>query len=80
MSSITVRHDLRGQFGPARDQEGRETCLAFAMSDAHAAARADADGSAGVADRYAGAAGRIQHRFVAFRLCRALQRDESHYF
>src|SRR5258708_2891504 len=38
MSSITVRHDLRGRFGPARDQEGRETCLAFAMSDAQAAA------------------------------------------
>lgn len=38
MSSITVRHDLRGRFGPARDQEGRETCLAFATSDAHAAA------------------------------------------
>ena len=37
MSSITVRHDLRGRFGPARDQGGRETCLAFAMSDAHAA-------------------------------------------
>jgi Papain family cysteine protease len=39
MSSITIRHDLRGRFGPARDQGGRETCLAFAMSDAHAAAR-----------------------------------------
>jgi hypothetical protein len=38
MSSINVRHDLRGRFGPTRDQEGRETCLAFAMSDAHAAA------------------------------------------
>ncbi len=38
MSSITVRHDLRDRFGPARDQGGRETCLAFAMSDAHAAA------------------------------------------
>ncbi len=38
MSSITVRHDLRGRLGPARDQGGRETCLAFAMSDAHAAA------------------------------------------
>jgi hypothetical protein len=38
MSTITVRNDLRGRFGPARDQEGRETCLAFAMSDAHAAA------------------------------------------
>ena len=39
MSVITIRHDLRGGFGPARDQGGRETCLAFAMSDAHAAAR-----------------------------------------
>jgi Papain family cysteine protease len=38
MSSIIVRRDLRGQFGPARDQGGRETCLAFAISDAHAAA------------------------------------------
>ena len=38
MSSITVRHDLRGRFGPPRDQGGRETCLAFAASDAHAAA------------------------------------------
>lgn len=38
MSSVTARHDLRGRFGPARDQEGRETCLAFATSDAHAAA------------------------------------------
>ncbi len=39
MSAITVRRDLRGRFGPARDQGGRETCLAFALSDAHAAAR-----------------------------------------
>lgn len=38
MSSITVRHDLRSRFGSARDQGGRETCLAFAISDAHAAA------------------------------------------
>src|SRR5947199_8926443 len=37
MSSITVSRDLRGRFGPARDQEERQTCLAFAMSDAHAA-------------------------------------------
>lgn len=37
MSSITIRHDLRSRFGPVRDQGGRETCLAFAMSDAHAA-------------------------------------------
>ena len=41
MSSITVRHDLRGRFGPARDQKGRETCLAFAASDAHAVAIGD---------------------------------------
>ena len=39
MSAIIVRRDHRGRFGPARDQGGRETCLAFAMSDAHAAAR-----------------------------------------
>lgn len=38
MSSITVRHDLRGRFGPARDQGDRNTCLAFAVSDIHAAA------------------------------------------
>jgi len=38
MSTITVRHDLRGRFGPARDQQRRQTCLAFAASDAHAAA------------------------------------------
>src|SRR5438270_597211 len=37
MSSIVVRHDLRDRFGPARDQGARPTCLAFAMSDAHAA-------------------------------------------
>ncbi len=39
MSAVSLCHDLRNRFGPARDQEGRETCLAFAMSDAHAAAR-----------------------------------------
>ena len=38
MSSITVCHDLRSRFGPVRDQGARPTCLAFAMSDAHAAA------------------------------------------
>jgi hypothetical protein len=31
--------DLRAMFGPARDQDPRPTCLAFAGSDAHAAAR-----------------------------------------
>jgi C1A family cysteine protease len=32
--------DLRSQFGPARDQKQRPTCMAFAASDGHAAARA----------------------------------------
>ena len=31
--------DLRGSFGPVRDQDPRPTCMAFAASDAHAAAR-----------------------------------------
>lgn len=39
MSSITIRKDLRGSFGLPRDQGARPTCLAFATSDAHAAAR-----------------------------------------
>jgi hypothetical protein len=37
--SVTVAVDLRPQFGPARDQGRRPTCLAFATSDAHAALR-----------------------------------------
>ena len=36
---ITVTADLRGKFGPARDQGVRPTCLAFATSDLHAASR-----------------------------------------
>jgi C1A family cysteine protease len=36
---IDVIVDLRAQFGPARDQKQRPTCMAFAASDAHAAAR-----------------------------------------
>jgi len=39
MSSITVKKDLRGRFGPPRDQGERPTCLAFAVSDTHAAER-----------------------------------------
>jgi C1A family cysteine protease len=35
--------DLRGSFGPARDQDPRPTCMAFAASDAHAAARSGWD-------------------------------------
>ncbi len=37
--SIAVMKDLRAQFGPARDQDPRPTCMAFAASDAHAGAR-----------------------------------------
>jgi len=44
MSSITVSKDLRSRFGPPRDQGGRPTCLAFAMSDAHAAVRGPWEG------------------------------------
>lgn len=36
---VDVSMDLRNQFGPARDQDPRPTCMAFAASDAHAAAR-----------------------------------------
>jgi hypothetical protein len=39
MSSIKVSNNLLARFGPARDQGTRPTCLAFAMSDAHAATR-----------------------------------------
>lgn len=38
---IDVMVDLRAQFGRARDQKQRPTCMAFAASDAHAAARGD---------------------------------------
>ncbi len=40
MSGIVPAVDLRSLFGPARDQRQRPTCLAFAVSDAHAAVRA----------------------------------------
>jgi hypothetical protein len=36
---VQILRDLRGQFGAARDQEQRPTCLAFAASDTHAALR-----------------------------------------
>lgn len=36
---ITTICDLRGSFGVARDQGSRPTCVAFAVSDAHAAVR-----------------------------------------
>ena len=38
---IEVVRDLRSAFGPVRDQGDRPTCLAFAVSDAHAAIRSD---------------------------------------
>lgn len=37
--SVVIDKDLRVSFGPARDQDPRPTCMAFAASDAHAAAR-----------------------------------------
>ena len=37
--SISVKVDLRDQFGPVRDQGSRPTCSAFAASDAHACLR-----------------------------------------
>ena len=41
MKNVIVSVDLRPKFGPARDQGARPTCLAFATSDAHAAARSN---------------------------------------
>jgi hypothetical protein len=39
MNDIVVSVDLRSEFGPARNQGRRPTCLAFAASDAHAGVR-----------------------------------------
>ena len=39
MSEIAVAVDLRSEFGPARNQGPRPTCLAFCASDAHAGLR-----------------------------------------
>lgn len=39
MIDVDVTVDLRAAFGPVRDQGSRPTCLAFAVSDAHAAVR-----------------------------------------
>ncbi|THD61610.1 C1 family peptidase [Phenylobacterium sp.] len=36
---LDIAQDLRSRFGTARDQGERPTCMAFAASDAHAAAR-----------------------------------------
>jgi hypothetical protein len=36
---VEVTIDLRGKFGSARDQKQRPTCMAFAATDAHSAAR-----------------------------------------
>jgi len=39
MTPANILCDLRNRFGPARDQDQRPTCLAFAVSDAHASLR-----------------------------------------
>jgi Papain family cysteine protease len=39
MTSIVIKTDHRQLFGPIRDQGPRPTCLAFAISDLHAALR-----------------------------------------
>ncbi len=39
--AIVMLRDLRPQIGPARNQGTRPTCIAFAFSDGHAAARGD---------------------------------------
>ena len=41
--SISIGRDLRSRFGAIRDQGSRPTCLAFAVSDAHAVARGPFD-------------------------------------
>jgi hypothetical protein len=41
--SIDILCDLRPEFGPARDQNQRPTCCAFAASDAHAGLRPGGD-------------------------------------
>jgi C1A family cysteine protease len=37
--SLNILCDLRSEFGPARDQDQRPTCIAFAASDIHAGVR-----------------------------------------
>ena len=37
--TVVIDKDLRASFGPARDQDPRPTCMAFAASDAHAGVR-----------------------------------------
>jgi len=39
VTAIMTARDLRAQFGPARNQGSRPTCIAFAFSDGHAACR-----------------------------------------
>mgnify|MGYP003659082312 CR=1 FL=1 len=39
MTVILISKDISTRFGPARDQGDRPTCLAFAVSDTHAALR-----------------------------------------
>lgn len=39
MSAVNIKTTLQNKFGPSRDQGVRPTCLIFAMSDAHSAAK-----------------------------------------
>ena len=39
MTAVTLRRSVERLFGPARDQAARPTCMAFALSDLHAALR-----------------------------------------
>ena len=41
--TIAIVKDMRGRFGISRDQGDRPTCIAFAVSDSHAAARGEID-------------------------------------
>jgi len=41
--SVDILRDLRSEFGPARDQDQRPTCSAFAASDTHAGLRSGWD-------------------------------------
>ena len=39
MSAVNIKTNLQSKFGPSRDQGSRPTCLIFAMSDTHSAAK-----------------------------------------
>lgn len=43
MTAVTITKDLRGQFGLARNQHQRPTCIAFAITDVHGAVNCSAE-------------------------------------